>query len=213
MTDIADSLRKAILELKGQSGWAHSLSLMSIFASIQGDPRLTQIAEDALTTAVDTPQMPKPGSSKIQVPQQEGTQMKKTLAELESALDSATELAVLATLGEVQCATLLLCRLARDEYPTATRILLEPSDQGDWMSVDEILLADGKVVGGLEDDLGVPTHLYIEHLGSIPGLIGDTSPSWDGRQPFERDDVGHRGVTPDVYLIDIQAVLDEFEEE
>jgi len=135
--------------------------------------------------------------------------MKYTLAELESGLDSATQLAVLATMNEVKAATLLLCRLVRDEHPTAVRILLEPSDQGDWMAIDDILLTNGDVVL-LEDDLGVPTHLYQEHLGSIPGLVGNANPSWDGRKPFERDDLGHRGTT-EVYAIDIQAALDELE--
>lgn len=111
-----------------------------------------------------------------------------------------TDLGVRALTAEMRAAAYVLAKEASENHPTAVQVHLEPSDQGEWLS----LLGWADATGTHHDDLTVsddaedaPAHLYLAHIGrqpdasAVPGL-------WQSEQRPER------------YTLDIDRVLREY---
>ena len=103
--------------------------------------------------------------------------MSSTVEQSLERMDQLTAIVIEATVAEMRAAAYAIGRQTRDRHPTAVRVHLEASDQGDWLAVTGW---DGE--GGVED-LDLPedvafaaAHLYIPHIGNgervgaVPGL-------------------------------------------
>lgn len=99
-----------------------------------------------------------------------------------AAMQRLTDLAVEVTAAEMKAAAFGVARAVQESYPEATHVLLEQSDQGDWLELTGWCHGDEGDVQEFtkpwedEDLLSAPSHLYTCHIGSsveqsaVPGL-------------------------------------------
>jgi hypothetical protein len=104
---------------------------------------------------------------------------------LQGQLEAAIKRTVEATAQEVQTAVLVLAAEAHDLFPTATRIYLSLSDQGDWLTVNGLLGSGDEPTCGFRGwsswDTIAASSLYLEHLTAIDYLHQD---NLSGPHPF-----------------------------
>jgi hypothetical protein len=104
-------------------------------------------------------------------------QVVSSVTEALARMDRLTAIVIEATVAEMRAAACAIARQTREQHPTAARVHLEASDQGDWLDVT------GWDAGGAVEDLDLPeevafaaAHLYLphigsgEHVGAVPGL-------------------------------------------
>ncbi|ACZ32383.1 hypothetical protein Xcel_3384 (plasmid) [Xylanimonas cellulosilytica DSM 15894] len=119
--------------------------------------------------------------------------------EASAQMSAMTDLAIRATVGEMRAAAYVIAHEARAGVPTAARVYLEPSDQGDWLYVVGWADANGKNSGQepSEDAQNAAAHLYLPHIGREP----DAS-AVPGLWQIER--------RPERYALDVARVLGEY---
>lgn len=110
-----------------------------------------------------------------------------------------TDLAIRATIAEMRAAAYVIAYEARTEFPSAARVYLEPSDQGDWLCVLGWADANGVDSGQepSEDAQDAAAHLYLPHIGREP----DAS-AVPGLWQIDR--------RPERYALDVARVLEEY---
>lgn len=98
------------------------------------------------------------------------------------SMNAVTALVVTATGAEMRAAAYGIAQTVRNAHPSATHVLLEQSDQGDWLTLSgwhDVLAADqhDEVEVGWDDEVwSAPSHLYTAHIGfspeggTVPGL-------------------------------------------
>lgn len=114
-----------------------------------------------------------PSSGEVARVEQAGSSVAEALARM----DQLAAIVIEATVAEMRAAAYAIAGQTREQHPTAARVHLEASDQGDWLGVT------GWEAGGAIEDLDLPedvdfaaAHLYIphigngEHVGAVPGL-------------------------------------------
>lgn len=117
------------------------------------------------------------------------------------SVDVLTDLVITATKAEMQAAAYALAAIVRQVHPEAVQVVLEPSDQGDWLTLsgwlDEAGVQHPVEFGHWEDEVeSAASHLYTAHLGSEPE---------DGAVPGLWCPEDRRGLT---YLAQIDTILD-----
>ena len=112
-------------------------------------------------------------------------------------MHAMTDLTVGAITLEMRAAAYVLAVQTRYNYPGATYLHLEPSDQGDWLCPTSWSTADGfHADAELEDD-DASAHLYLAHIadhsdgGAVPGL-------WRADRRANR------------YILDLDRVVSEY---
>lgn len=94
---------------------------------------------------------------------------------LESALERVQvlcEAAIQTTREEIKAAAVALCLTVREAHPSAEVVVLEDSDQGDWMWFAGWCEHDGEEVHCLEDDDAgsLASHLYTPAAQEVEGI-------------------------------------------
>ncbi len=110
-----------------------------------------------------------------------------------------TALTVAATEAEMRAAAYVIARQVRDLHPTADRVHLEASDQGDWLSLARWSDPSGRSgdLHDAEEAEDAATHLYLPQIASTPD--GGAVP---GLWQTER--------RPARYVLEIEEVLDGY---
>jgi len=115
-------------------------------------------------------------------------------------LDDLARVLLATTYAAMRAAACTIAYETRKTHPAAARVLLEPSDQGDWLAISKWLDAAGNAHEiALDDDAeSAATHLYLAHIvydpdgGAVPGLWQETR-------------------SPETYLLDIDRVLQDYD--
>lgn len=90
---------------------------------------------------------------------------------LREQLHAATTRSIASSEDEVRTAVRLIAALVREEYPSAKRVELESSDQGDWLRVVSIDGDEAMSEDLDEDELGSAAMcIYDAHRTASPAL-------------------------------------------
>jgi|GEM_PF-667289 len=112
--------------------------------------------------------------------------MTVTHDEAVALMGAMTTLTIEATAAEMRAAAYVIALEARAEHPTATRVHLSTSDQGDWLCLDRWSdpTGQGGDFEGSEDAQDAASHLYLPQIsrtpdgGAVPGLWHSQEQSW-----------------------------------